>query len=77
MKQNEDDLAPMETASCSTNSCGSKGMCAGQALFLSFFAGMGITQLTGIQWLLPTVTIGLAIVLITGIWRIPFKKKSA
>jgi hypothetical protein len=55
---------------CSTNgSCGVSGMCPGQALFISLLTGMGLTSVTGIEWLIPAVTIVLGFVLITGVWR--------
>lgn len=56
--------------SCSKNrSCGVSGMCPGQALLLSLLAGMGLSAVTGIEWLTPVVAIILGFVLITGIWR--------
>ena len=44
-------------------------MCPGQALFISLLAGIGLTSLTGIEWLTPAVAVALGAVLITGIWR--------
>ena len=59
-----------ESKSCSTTgSCGVKGMCPGQALLLSLLAGMGLSSLTGIEWLTPVVAVVLGFILITGIWR--------
>lgn len=55
--------------SCPTGSCGGPGLCPGIALFIAWGAGIGITMLSGLEWLGWAVGIPLALILITGAWR--------
>ncbi|MFK7852227.1 MAG: hypothetical protein AB8D78_14720 [Akkermansiaceae bacterium] len=55
--------------SCSTGSCGGQGLCPGIALLLAYGLGVGMSLLTGIDWLGWALGIPSAIFLITGAWR--------
>jgi hypothetical protein len=61
-------------ATCPTGSCGGPGLCPGIALFIAYAVGAGLTLLTGIHWLGWAVGVPLALILITGAWRLLPKK---
>ena len=56
--------------SCAMGGCGGPGLCPGIALFIAYAVGAGLTFLTGLVWLGWLVGVPLAIVLITGAWKL-------
>ncbi|MFU8848969.1 MAG: hypothetical protein ACNA77_09680 [Opitutales bacterium] len=57
--------------------CGGPGLCPGVAILLAYLLGMGITFLSGLQWLGWVVGISVGLILITGAWRfLPKSDKS-
>lgn len=61
------NITQTEKSTCS--SCCSPGLCPGTTLLLAYLTGIGISLMTGIQWLGWVVGIATAIILVTGAWR--------
>jgi len=65
------------TEQCSIGGCGGPGLCPGVAVLLAYLVGGSITLLTGLTWLGWTIGVPLAIILITGAWRLLPKRSSS
>ena len=68
-KAEEGNQATAAGAACGPGGCGAPGVCPGQALLISLLAGYGLQGLTGLEWVLPAVTIAGTVLLVCGLYR--------